>query len=472
MVGQRRRFPVAQNPDGTGAVGNGNPVGFISDLSGNGRNAVMGNSIISGGDAFRPQFQSNLIGFQPGILFNGSTAFSSLQSAFFNGTSSATIAFAVEGDNFDDTKRNVIGGGNLVVGFGGLGAPYAAFLQSNNQSAVAYGTNVAGLAGSPGPQITEIVIARYQAGGELDLWADGVFAGSVPVAALRPTSVAMPSIPVLGNTNYATNATDLITPTSTAGGFYFLEGMATNSALSNAQVSQLYNYLSEKWPGVQPIAQSPNLYWNSTINPQETPPTTVFAGHIEGVASGDNQRFIFHTSVIADYDMNWNLLNSNQSIGAGIYPAGTGVHSGDGDYLAGKIFAPLELDLNGDGGGIAVYDATKRGLPLIKFKSITDHPHEFSALVVVPNAGTDGIIFGTAYYAANGGIQGTQLWMYNYADGNVLSPNFGAYLGNLQIPTSIAGIQGVAWKAPYFYFNGTFLIECSIKMGFYRARRK
>ncbi len=37
---------LALNPDGSGAVANGDPVGFISDLSGNGYNAVMGNAVI------------------------------------------------------------------------------------------------------------------------------------------------------------------------------------------------------------------------------------------------------------------------------------------------------------------------------------------------------------------------------------------------------------------------------------------
>lgn len=442
---------LAQNPDGSGAVTSGSSVGYISDLSGNGRNAVMGNAIISAGDTFRPQYQSDVAGFEPGILFNGSTDFMSLQSAFFNGASSETIAIAVEADSFDDTKRNVLGGGNMSLGFTGLGLPDASFLQSNGQSAFLAGSTFATLNGSQGPEDTEILIARYQAGGDLELWANGVLAGSMPISAFGPTSTAAPSIPLLGNTNFATDSTGLVAPSSEAGGFYFLEGMATSTALSDSQISQLYTYLSAKYPGVQPTAESPNLYWNSSVNPQETPPTTSStAGHIQGVAAGGNDRFVFYTGVIAEFDSNWNLLNYNQSIS----PSSLAVHCGDGDYVAGKIFAPLETSFDGDNGCIAVYDATKPGLPLITSVSITSHIHEFSGLVVVPSAGTDGIIFGTSYYASAGG---TQLWMYNYADGNVLSPTFGAYLGNLQIPSSVTDIQGVAYKAPYFYFSGLTL---------------
>lgn len=446
---------LAQNPDGSGAVTSGSSVGFISDLSGNGRNAVMGNSIISGGDAFRPEYQSDVVGFEPGILFNGSTSFLSLERAFFNGSSSATVAIAIEADGADETGRYVLGGGNATLGFGSLGEPDAFFIQSNNQAATVNTSTIASLNGSQGSYDTEILIARYQAGGDLDLWANGTLAGSVPVSALGPTNVASPTIPLLGNVNFANNSTGLVAPSSTASGFDFLEGVATNSALSNTQISQLYNYLSEKYTGVQPTAISPNLYWSSSVNPQESAPATISnPGHIEGVAVGNNEQYIFQTGVVAAYDNNWNLLNYNQAIGAGIYPAGSSIHSGDGDYQAGKLFAPLEQDLNGNGATIAVYDATKSGLPLITAKTLTGPQHEMSGLVVVPTAGTDGVIFVTSYYANEGG---TELWMYNYADGNVESPNFGTYLGNLQIPAGISNIQGVAYKAPYFYFSGTTL---------------
>ena len=74
---------LGQNPDGSGSVANGSPVGFISDLSGNSRNAIMGNSIVPNGDSFCPVLQTSLVGGEPGILFDGQNDFASLQSAFF-----------------------------------------------------------------------------------------------------------------------------------------------------------------------------------------------------------------------------------------------------------------------------------------------------------------------------------------------------------------------------------------------------
>src|SRR5690242_9533701 len=65
---------LAQNPDGTGVVANnGDPVGFISDLSGNGHNIVMGNSILSGGDSLRPALATDAVGLQSGIFYSSTT---------------------------------------------------------------------------------------------------------------------------------------------------------------------------------------------------------------------------------------------------------------------------------------------------------------------------------------------------------------------------------------------------------------
>src|SRR2546421_13090150 len=53
------------NPDQTSAVTSGDPVGFISDLSGQGHDAVMGDSIVPGGNGFRPQLVTNAVRGQP-----------------------------------------------------------------------------------------------------------------------------------------------------------------------------------------------------------------------------------------------------------------------------------------------------------------------------------------------------------------------------------------------------------------------
>src|SRR5437868_4732216 len=55
------------NPDQTGSVGNGDPVGFISDLSGQGHDAVMGNSVVPGGNSMRPQLVTGAVRGGPAI---------------------------------------------------------------------------------------------------------------------------------------------------------------------------------------------------------------------------------------------------------------------------------------------------------------------------------------------------------------------------------------------------------------------
>ena len=73
-------------------------------------------------------------------------------------------------------------------------------------------------------------------------------------------------------------------------------------------------------------------------------------------------------------------------------------------------------------------------------------------MTIAPTAGASGVMFGTSFYAQFGG---SQLTMYDYANGNVTSPTFGNFLGTLPIPATITNIQGVAWKAPYFYFSSS-----------------
>ncbi len=261
------------------------------------------------------------------------------------------------------------------------------------------------------------------------------------------------AISLLGTQNFATSTSAAISaPAGTPSQFSFLEGMATNTALSTAQISRAYNYLTRRYSGTQNIAISPNLYWNAALNSDRIAPVTVNGGHIEGVGAGDGYRYIFHTALIEKYDENWNLVTSNQSIFTGVIPAGGSYHCGGGTYLDGKIFAPLEVALGPDGQWIGVYDATKPGLPLITSVDVSAHQSEFSALTIAPTAGTDGVMFGTSYYAQHGG---SQLTMYDYAGGNVTSPQFGAFLGTLPIPATITNIQGVAWKAPYLYFSSS-----------------
>jgi autotransporter-associated beta strand protein len=434
---------LGQNPDGSVAAANADPVGFISDLSGNGRNAVMGNAIVSGGDSFRPHLQTNLVGGAPGILFDGVSDFSSLQSAFSHNASALTVAFAIEGANSDPSNQYIFGTNTALLGFSTLGNPLAAAGLNNGQSITLRATQGFPLNDIAGPDTTMIVIARFQPNSESDLWENGVLVSSTQaVSPNADSSIRSPNINLLGNVNFSSEAGGYAAPSSTGTKFYFLEGLATTSALSNSQISQVYNYLSRQWPGVQDVASSPNIHWQTV--------TSTNSGHIEGVATGDGERFVFHTTMIAAYDSNWNLLTYNPTISNGVVAPGSGFHCGDGAYAQGKIFAPLEQDLAGDRATIGVYDATKPGLPLIVAKNIATPQHEMSGLTVVPSQGAHGIIYVSSFEA---NIGGDKLWMYDYASGNVLAPNFGNFLGTLQIPSSVTGIQGVEYKAPYFYFS-------------------
>ncbi len=427
---------LAQNPDGTGAVANnGDPVGFISDLSGNGHNAVMGNSILSGGDSLRPTLTTDPVGLPSGIFYSGLTT-SSIGGLNLNGSSSMTLALVLQGDNSDLSGRYLFGGSGVVIAASNTAVPFASAGFGDGSHFVFPSKNLFG------GQDIDVFMVRVQsnsAGGRSDFWENGVSMGSTlwntAGAPIRQTTPWL-----LGNANFA-SAAGAVSPSGGGSKLSFLEGLATNTALSDTQISQLYSTLSVKWPGVQQRALSPNLYWGAQPWNTANPAPTFNAGHIEGIASGDGYRYKFDTALIEKYDTNWNLITANESINAGTpLPK---VHSGDGDYLAGKVFAPLEADFGGGAQGIAVYDATKPGLPLITYKDISAQHHEFSALTVVPNAGPHGVMFATAYFA---NVGGRQLWMYNYADGNVLAPDFGSYLGSLTLPSSVTNVQGVAWQ--------------------------
>jgi autotransporter-associated beta strand protein len=434
---------LAANPDGSGTVGAGGPVGFISDLSGHGHDAVMGNSIVPGGDSYRPLLQTNLVGGAPGILFDGQNDFASLQSAFSNNASALTVAFAIEGANSSPSNQYFFGTNTALLGFSTFGAPVGVAGLNNGQSINLRATQGFGLNSTVGPDATMVIIARFQANGESDLFQNGVLIGSTPpVSPTAVSSIHSPNINILGNINYASAAGGCVAPNGTGSKFYFLEGLATTSALSDSQISQVYDYLSQQWPGVQEVASSPNIYGQTVTNQA--------SGHIQGIAVGDGERFAFHSNMIVAYDSQWHVLTYNPALSNGVVGPDSGFHSGDGAYAQGKLFAPLEQDLAGGGATIGVYDATKPGLPLITAKNIATPQHEMSSLVVVPTQGAHGIIYISSFEA---GVGGDKLWMYDYAGGNVTAPNFGNFLGTLQIPSSVVSIQGVAYKAPYFYFS-------------------
>ncbi len=448
---------LARNPDGTGAAVHGSPVGYMADLSGHGNNAVMGDSICTGGDADRPTLQARVIDGRPAIYFNGSN-FLSLQHALFNGGSGGTIVLALAGANFaPDRHSTLFGSAAASMALSRWGLPTASARLSDKSSIdlsiPGYGP-IWGVTKWEGPETTIIVAARFRPGGTSDLWVNNVLISSKTNGSAGQ-KLTSPAISLLGAQNVATTGGAISVPSGTPSKFYFLEGMAASTALSDTQLSQVYNYLTQRYTGIQNLAISPNLYYDAAANPQRTVRVPFNAGHIQGVGAGNGYRYVFYTAMIEKYDADWKLIASNQSLATRIVRNGVSLHSGGGTYLAGKIFAPLEKALGPGGQWIGVYDANKRGLPLIASVDVSAHQQEFSALTIVPSAGKHGVIFGTSFYARLGG---SQLTMYDYAGGNVTSSRFGAFLGSLPIPATITDIQGVAWKAPYFYFSaGTTL---------------
>jgi hypothetical protein len=194
------------------------------------------------------------------------------------------------------------------------------------------------------------------------------------------------------------------------------------------------------------------LYWNAAVNPDRAV-STIDAGHLQGVAVNGGNRYIFHTGVIEKYDAAWNLQTNNQNVFAGLPTTfGPVQHVGDGDYFGGKLYVPMESDFGSNGKYIGVYDANSPGLPLVAVRDISAQHHEVSSIVVVPEHGAHGVMYVSSFFA---GIGAEKLWMYDFQNGNSSAPEFGQFLGTLSIPSTITDIQGIEWKAPYFYFSAS-----------------
>ena len=442
-----------QDSAGTLAAAPGGQVGFISDLSGNGHHAVMGSEIFAGGDARRPLLKPDVIHGAPGVLYDGVDDFSSLEAPILDDTDEFTLALVVQAADVSLATKRLWGASNGVevgqVRINGLGRPTVDF-RTHTGGSVSASDNSGFTYGGTSQGYTAVLIARFRAGQTGELWHNGILRASDFWPGGSSDTLRSVQKTFLGNSNAAGNSSGYSPIAGDYAKFYFLEGLATKSYISDTQLGGLYEHLSEKWPGVQNLKGSRNLYWNSTVNPDRSAPA-VNAGHLQGVAAKAGERIIFHTGMIEKYDAGWNLQTNNQNVFANI-PTDHGpvTHLGDGDYYAGKVFAPAETDLGGGGQFIAVYDANAPGMPLVAARDITAQHHEFSSLVVVPQHGGQGVIYGTSFVHSAGG---QKLWMYDFAGGDINSAVFGRFLGTLDIPSTVTNIQGVEWSAPYFYFS-------------------
>ena len=162
----------------------------------------------------------------------------------------------------------------------------------------------------------------------------------------------------------------------------------------------------------------------------------------QGYATDGTNHYTFDTQRIEKRlaDANWTCVLSNTAPLAGI----PGVnHLGDGAYYNGRIYIVAE---NWGGCGnyhyqnILVFDSDT--LARLEVHDVSAQGNEVSGLVVVPDQGTNGIIYVTSY------CDGSKIFKYDLA-------TF-AYLGNLPLRKPIPWLQGIA------YHDGMFYAPCDI----------
>jgi hypothetical protein len=157
---------------------------------------------------------------------------------------------------------------------------------------------------------------------------------------------------------------------------------------------------------------------------------------VQGYAFDGTSNYIFGTSTISKRNSSWveTVFNSNALLGI------TGVnHLGDGVYLGGFLYAPVETYiLNGSTGmKIAKYDATT--LAIVSTYDISAQGHEASSIT------TDG---STLYISSYD--DGTKFWKYSLT---------GTFLGIINISTPFTNnIQGIS------YYNNELYISEQTKL--------
>jgi len=428
---------LAVNPDGTTAAQTGDKLGYISDLSGHNNPAIMGSALLASGDSARPTLQLDPYHGKPVINFDGVSSLLSSQSVV-NGATEFTFGFVVLGSSTSRAQPFIWGNNDLITNSAMIitSKPEAYFNTNTGKSLYVKGNSNYAASGADSELV---LIIRGKLGGNLELWQNGVLRDSVPWTAAQGSSLKVkPSLPLMGAYNQATTA-NAVVPAATRSSGSLLEAFASNQFISDSDLQSLQQYLGNKWPAIQIADISPNIYVPNT-------------GHMQGVAVGNDQRYAFHTTTIGKYDGNWNLVTTNENVFVGL-PASFGGptgHMGDGAYLAGRVFAPLEKDFGGSNKFIGVYDANIPGLPMVKYVDISAQAFEVSSITIAPDLGPHGTMFVSGGFDTVGG---RKIYRYDYQDGNLNSSDFGKYLGSAEIPTAIASINGVAWNNGYLYFS-------------------
>lgn len=159
----------------------------------------------------------------------------------------------------------------------------------------------------------------------------------------------------------------------------------------------------------------------------------------QGYTFDGKHHFILGTNNISKYDYNYNLILENNNPLNGI----SGVdHLGDGVYLNGFIYAPVEAYPAVTGMKIAKYSAET--LNLIETYDISTQNHEVSSVT------TDGSILFVSSYT-----DGTKIFKYSLT---------GVYLGYINISNPFTNnIQGITyWKNNLYVVEQTRLSKLSI----------
>lgn len=155
--------------------------------------------------------------------------------------------------------------------------------------------------------------------------------------------------------------------------------------------------------------------------------TTVARNLEQGYSYDGTNSYFFGTSRIAKYNSSFAIMSENTNSLSGI----TGVdHMGDGVYLNGFLYAPIESYPAVTGMKIAKFNASD--LSLVTTYDISAQGHECSSIA------TDGKILYISSY-----VDGSKIWKYSIT---------GDYLGSITLDEPFTNnIQGISYYKGWLY---------------------
>lgn len=157
----------------------------------------------------------------------------------------------------------------------------------------------------------------------------------------------------------------------------------------------------------------------------------------QGYAWDGTNHYGITTGQLYKFDTNWNLVASNMNVFAN-WPSL--IHLGDGDYYNGTLYIVAEdwqSCANYTNQSIVTYNSTTLQ-PLNQYDVSAD-AHEVSGLCVVPQSGSNGIIYVTSY------CDGSRIWEYDLATI--------ALVGTLPLSQDLLGLQGICSHNGMFYLS-------------------